>query len=123
MFQIIFNELSAAELSALPKPLQLGLLSEFQILPEDLDKLDGERFGCIERDGKKLYRYRASEYRIYFQPCPEGLTIHRILHRNTLSDFLFRSKLPLAEDDQLGRTKAFWKMIDEGARRSPAAGA
>jgi mRNA-degrading endonuclease RelE of RelBE toxin-antitoxin system len=123
MFQIIFNELSAAELSALPKTLQLGLLSEFQILPEDLDKLDGERFGCIERDGKKLYRYRASEYRIYFQPCPEGLTIHRILHRNTLSDFLYRSKLPLAEDDQLGRTKAFWKLIDEGARRSPAAGA
>jgi mRNA-degrading endonuclease RelE of RelBE toxin-antitoxin system len=121
MFQIIFNELSAAELSALPKPLQLGLLSEFQILPEDLDKLDGERFGCIERDGKKLYRYRASEYRIYFQPCPEGLTIHRILHRNTLSDFLFRSKLPMAEDDQLGRTKAFWKLIDEGARTATRA--
>jgi mRNA-degrading endonuclease RelE of RelBE toxin-antitoxin system len=121
MFQIIFNQLSAAELSALPKPLQLGLLSEFQILPEDLDKLDGERFGCIERDGKKLYRYRASEYRIYFQPCPEGLTIHRILHRNTLSDFLFRSKLPMAEDDQLGRTKAFWKLIDEGARTATRA--
>ena len=116
MFQIIFNELSARELSALPKLLQLSLLSEFQILPEDLDKLDGERFGCIERGGKKLYRYRASEYRIYFEPCPEGITIHRILHRNTLSDFLFRSKLPMAEDDQLGRTKAFWKLIDEGAR-------
>ena len=41
MFQIIFNELSAAELSALPKVLQLSLLSEFQILPEDLDRLDG----------------------------------------------------------------------------------
>ncbi len=118
MFQIIFNELSAAELSALPKLLQLSLLSEFQILPEDLDKLADERFGCIERGGKKLYRYRASEYRIYFEPCPEGLTIHRILHRNTLSDFLFRSKLPLAEDDQLGRTKAFWQLIDAGARTS-----
>jgi mRNA-degrading endonuclease RelE of RelBE toxin-antitoxin system len=120
MFQIIFNEISAAELSALPRTLQLGLLSEFQILPEDLDKLDGERFGCIERGGKKLYRYRASEYRIYFQRCPEGLTVHRILHRNTLSDFLFRSKLPMAEDDQLGQTKAFWKLIDEGAQTAPA---
>ena len=39
MFQIIFNELSAAELSELPKGLQLTLLSEFQILPEDLDRL------------------------------------------------------------------------------------
>jgi mRNA-degrading endonuclease RelE of RelBE toxin-antitoxin system len=116
MFQIIFNEISAAELSALPKPLQLSLLSEFQILPADLDRLEGERFGCIVRDGKKLYRYRASEYRIYFEPCDQGLTVHRILHRNTLSDFLFRSKLPMAEDDQLGRTKGFWQLIEEGAR-------
>ena len=32
MFQIIFNELSAAEMAALPKTLQLELLAEFQIL-------------------------------------------------------------------------------------------
>jgi len=58
MFQIIFNELSAAEMSALPKTLQLDLLAEFQILPEDLDNLDASRFGVIEREGKKLHRYR-----------------------------------------------------------------
>jgi len=63
MFQIIFNELSAAEISALPKKLQLDLLAEFQILPEDLDHLDSKRFGVIEREGKKLYRYRAKDYR------------------------------------------------------------
>ncbi len=123
MFQIIFNELSAAELSGLPKGLQLNLLSEFQLLPEDLDRLaDGQgSFGRIERDGKKLFRYRASDYRIYFETCPQGVTVHRILHKNTLSDFLFRSKLPLAEDDQLGRTKGFWRLIDEGAnsRQNP----
>ena len=47
MFQIVFNELSAAEISALPKWLQLELLAEFQILPEDLDQLDTDRFGVI----------------------------------------------------------------------------
>ena len=56
MFQIIFNELSAAEMSALPKMLQLDLLAEFQIMPEDLDNLDTKNFGVIERKGKKLYR-------------------------------------------------------------------
>ena len=66
MFQIIFNELSAAEISALPKSLQLDLLAEFQIMPEDLDNLDAKRFGTIERNGKKLFRFRAKEYRIYF---------------------------------------------------------
>jgi hypothetical protein len=53
MFQIIFNQLSAAEMAALPKTLQLDLLAEFQILPEDLDNLDQSRFGVIEREGKK----------------------------------------------------------------------
>src|SRR5678816_3334145 len=101
MFQIIFNELSAAEMSALPKTLQLDLLAEFQIMPEDLDHLDSSRFGLLERGGKKLYRYRAKDYRIYFEKTSEGITVHRVLHKNTLRDFLFRTKLPTGEDEQL----------------------
>ena len=116
MFQIIFNELSAAEISALPKSLQLDLLAEFQILPEDLNSLDSKRFGVIEREGKKLYRYRVKDYRIYFDKREEGITIHRVLHKNTLRDFLFRSKLPVAEDQQLGKTREFWKLIEQGER-------
>ena len=120
MFQIIFNELSAAEISALPKKLQLDLLAEFQILPEDLDHLDSKRFGVIEREGKKLYRYRAKDYRIYFERREEGITIHRVLHKNTFRDFLFRSKLPMAEDDKLGKTREFWKLIEQGERTRKA---
>ena len=116
MFQIVFNELSAAEMSRLPKDLQLELLAEFQFLPDDLDKLDTERFGKIEREGKKLFRYRAKDYRIYFEKSAEGVTIQRVLHKNTIRDFLFRSKLPLAEDEQLGQAKEFWKLIDEGEK-------
>ena len=56
MFQIIFNELSAAEMAALPKELQLDLLAEFQVLPDNLDQLDPDKFGTLERDGKKLLR-------------------------------------------------------------------
>jgi mRNA-degrading endonuclease RelE of RelBE toxin-antitoxin system len=120
MFQIIFNELSAAEISALPKSLQLELLTEFQVIPEDLDHLDPKRFGIIEREGKKLYRYRAKDYRIYFDKREEGITIHRVLHKNTLKDFLFRSKLPVAEDQQLGKTREFWKLIEQGERTGKA---
>ena len=120
MFQIVFNELSAAEISALPKSLQLELLAEFQILPEDLDRLDSKRFGVIQREGKKLYRYRAKDYRIYFDKREEGITIHRVLHKNTLRDFLFRSKLPMAEDAQLGQTREFWKLIEQGEKTRKA---
>ena len=54
VLQIVFNEISAAEMSALPKEMQLDLLAEFQFLPEDLDKLDTEKFGVVERDGKQV---------------------------------------------------------------------
>ena len=78
---------------------------------------DGSRlFGTIEREGKKLYRYRAKDYRLYFEHTAEGITVHRVLHKNTIRDFLFRTKLPMAEDDQLGQTKAFWKLIHEGEK-------
>lgn len=116
MYQIIFNELSAAEMSALPKTLQLDLLAEFQIMPSELDHLDESKFGVIQREGKKLYRYRAKDYRIYFERTAEGVTVHRVLHKNTFRDFLFRSKLPMAEDDQLGKTREFWKLIEQGER-------
>ena len=50
MFQIIFNDRSASELAHLPKTLQLQILSEFNFLPEDLDKADPEKFGKLKRE-------------------------------------------------------------------------
>ncbi len=119
MFQIVFNEISAAELSALDTLEQLELMEEFKVGKEDLNHLDGERFGKIERDGKVLYRYRAKDYRFYFEVKDGSVIIHRVLHKGTFSDFLFRSKMPLAEDEALANSKHFWKLIDEGrnARR------
>src|SRR5438094_10487583 len=102
MFQIIMNRLSAAEISSLPKKLQIELLAQCQILIADVDQLDSERFGVIEREGKKLYRYCAKDYRIYFAKTDEGIKVHRVLHKTTFRDFLFRSKLPVSEDAQLG---------------------
>ena len=71
MFQIIFNEISAAEISKLPTLTQLELLNEFKVSPEDLENLESDssddRFGSIERDGVTLYRFRASDLRIYFR--------------------------------------------------------
>ena len=117
MFQIVFNEISAAEMSALPTELQLDLLAEFQIMPEDLDKLDPERFGKLERDGKVLFRCRAKDYRIYFEKAVQGVTIHRVLHKNTIRDFLFRTKLPMVEEDRtLAEKPGFWQLIQEGER-------
>lgn len=119
MFQIVFNEISAAELSQLGTLEQLELMEEFKIGKDDLDKLGGDRFGRIERDGVVLYRYRAKDYRFYFEVKDGSVIIHRVLHKGTFSDFKFRSNLPLAEDEAVANSKHFWKLIDEGrnARR------
>jgi hypothetical protein len=119
VLQIVFNEISAAELSALDTLDQLELLEEFKVREEDLDQLTGGRFGRIERDGRVLYRFRAKDHRFYFEVKDKAVIVHRVLHKGTFSDFLFRSKMPLAEDEALAGSKHFWKLIDEGrnARR------
>jgi len=115
MFQIVFNDISAAEMAALPTSLQLDLLADFEVLPGEGETTDPEQFGVIERDGKRLLRYRVRDYRIYFERAPEGITVHRVLHRNTIRDFLFRAALPMpAEDVELARERRFWELIDEG---------
>jgi len=118
VFQVIFNELSAAEISQLDTVLQLELLTEFKVAPEDLQRVDGERFGKLERDGKTLYRYRAKGYRIYFEVVDNGVRVHRVLHKNSLEDFLFRngSKVAGHEDEVLAKSKNFWKLIEEGQK-------
>lgn len=120
MLQIVFNEISAAEISQLDTLEQLELLDEFKVSRDDLEHLDDERFGKIERDGKTLYRFRSQEWRFYFQVVEEQVTVHRVLHRGTFTDFLFRSKLPLGEDEALADSKHFWNLIDEGRKARPS---
>ncbi len=115
MFQIVFNEISAAEISSLGTLDQLELLDEFRVSEKDLEAINGDRFGKIERDGKVLYRFRAKDYRFYFEVKDASVVVHRVLHKGTFSDFLFRSAMPTGgEDEALANSKHFWKLIDEG---------
>ena len=116
MLQIVFNEISAAEISQIPTLDQLELFSEFQISKADLQNLPEKSFGKIEHNGKCLYRFRAKDYRIYFEIVDDKVVVHRVLNKNSFSDFLFRSKLDSLknEDDILKESKTFWKLIEEG---------
>jgi hypothetical protein len=115
MLQIVFNEISAAEISQIPTLEQLDLLGEFQVSESTLQNLAGTSFGIIEHDGKSLYRFRAKDYRIYFEILDGKVVVHRVLDKNSFSDFLFRSKLSnVNEDEILKESKTFWKLIEEG---------
>jgi mRNA-degrading endonuclease RelE of RelBE toxin-antitoxin system len=110
-FQIIFNPTSAAELAKMPRELQLNILGEFRGLPHEAIKSDFQNFGKLERHGKTLHRFRIGDYRVYFERHELGIVVHRILSRNTLKDFLFRSSLPTGEDEALQENPKFWEMI------------
>jgi mRNA-degrading endonuclease RelE of RelBE toxin-antitoxin system len=118
MLQIVFNEISAAELSRLPTEVQFALLEALNIQPEDVElKRLENRFGVIGRGKDNLYRCRAGEHRIYFAVEGAHVKVHRVLHKNTIKDFLFRSNLGSAGEDQaLSEAKGFWKLIEDGER-------
>lgn len=111
-FQIIFNPTSAAELARMPRELQLHILGEFRGLPHEIMATELERFGKLERHGKVLHRFRLGDYRVYFEKHDLGVVVHRILSRNSLKDFLYRSNLPVGEDAALQENPKFWDLIE-----------
>ena len=115
MYQIVFNEISSAELSSLGTLEQLQLLDSFRVDQSVIEKInESEDFGRFERDGKVLYRYRTDSLRIYFRVEEQKVFVDRILSRNSLEDFFFRSGMPVSEDDALAQSPHFWELIDEG---------
>lgn len=117
-FQIIFNPISASELAKMPRELQLNILGEFRGLPQEVLNTNLEHFGKLERGGKILHRFRLGDYRIYFERHDLGVVVHRILSRNTLKDFRFRSGLPIKEDEALQENPKFWELIDSARTAS-----
>lgn len=117
-FQIIFNPTSAGELSRMPKELQLEILGEFRGLPRQVLGAELERFGELERDGRRLHRFRVGDYRVYFERHDLGVVVHRILSRHTLKDFLFRSGLNAQEDQALQDNPKFWELIESARAKA-----
>jgi mRNA-degrading endonuclease RelE of RelBE toxin-antitoxin system len=116
MLQIIFSELSATELAAMPRQLQIELIDDFQVLPSDFEKAD-QKFGQLTRGGKKIYRYRVKDYRIYFERSDGMIRVLCILNKNSLKDFFYRSKLPISEDQLLQENPKFWQLLESSSAK------
>ncbi len=117
-FQIIFTPTAAAELSKLPKELQLQVLGEFRGLPQEVISTELERFGKLERDGHVLHRFRVGDHRIYFERHELGVLVQRILSKNTMKDFLYRQGLSLGEDEALQDNPKFWELMQSAKAKA-----
>ena len=112
MYQVNFSEQSMKELNKLDVIAQMGLV-EFitSITQEQLDKPSDE-LGCFKRKNTTFYRVRANEFRIYFELRDDNIYAQYILHKNTLADFIFRTKLPANEEFLAEQEDSFWKYLE-----------
>lgn len=112
MFQVNFSEQSMHELNQLDTLSQMDLVEVVSnVKQEQLDHPNDE-IGRFHRNGKTYYRVRAGEFRIYFEQDRDALFAHYILHKNTLSDFIFRFKLPVTEEFMAEQHDSFWKYME-----------
>ena len=113
MYQVTCSDQSLAELEKLDTLKQLELADMISGLsPEALKNPQG-KVGVFQRGTKKLYRLRAGDFRIYFTVrAADQITCEVILPQHTLTDFVYRTKLPLAEDQIVEQHSTFWEYID-----------
>ena len=116
MFQVTFSKQCMRALNSLPKHEQLTLVDKISSLNEQsLQKPSGD-LGKFNRKGHSFYRLRAEEHRIYFEQDGNQLKCHFILHKNTLSDFIFRCKLPIGNEQKLEEHNSFWEYLESLAK-------
>ena len=118
MFQVNFSEQSMHELNQLDKGSQMLLMEIFSSLTQEQLNHPNDELGRFNRNGKTFYRIRAGEFRIYFEKNKNSLFAHYILHKNTLSDFVFRFKLPVTEEFMIEQHDSFWKYLESIRHKS-----
>ncbi|MGB0333954.1 MAG: type II toxin-antitoxin system RelE family toxin [Opitutales bacterium] len=112
MFQVNFSEQSMHELNQLDTRSQMLLVEVVSTLKQEQLDNPNEELGRFHRNGTTYYRVRAGEFRIYFEQQGDALFAHYILHKNTLSDFVFRFKLPFTEEFMIEQDDSFWKYLE-----------
>lgn len=118
MFQVNFSEQSMNELNQLDTRSQMELVEIFSSLTQDQLDNPSDDVGRFNRNNKTYYRIRAGDFRIYFEQEKESLFAHYILHKNTLSDFVFRFKLPVTEEFMIEQHDSFWKYLESVRSKS-----
>jgi mRNA-degrading endonuclease RelE of RelBE toxin-antitoxin system len=112
MYQVTFSDQSMNELNKLDTLSQMELMECItELTPRDLHIMD-DRLGRISRNGNTYYRLRAGDFRIYFEIKDDILFSHIILDKNSMADFIFRTKLPFKEEQAIEQHQSFWKYLE-----------
>jgi mRNA-degrading endonuclease RelE of RelBE toxin-antitoxin system len=112
MYQVTFSDQSMRELNRLEKLAQMAAIEPItRLTREDLAN-PREPLGRFSRGGKVFYRLRAGDFRFYVQVRRDTLHTQYILHKDSLEDFLFRTKLPVSEQQLFEQHSKFWRYLE-----------
>jgi len=112
VFQVNFSDYAMSELNKLPPLVQMNIVEAITNLTANDLKNPSDRLGYFQRDGVEFYRLRAGDFRLYFDIRDDILFCHYILHQHTLTDFVFRFKLPISEELMIEQHSSFWKYLE-----------
>lgn len=113
MYQVTFSEQAMHELNKLGTRDQMLLIEPISNLTAEDLAHPREPVGRFNRGHKIFYRLRSGEFRVYFETQePDTLFCEYILHKNSLTDFVFRTKLPVSEEQLLEQHQSFWKYLE-----------
>lgn len=118
MFQITFSEPSINEMNKLDTLAQMDIADALSSISSDDLGNSKSPIGQFNRNGIPHYRLRTGEYRCYFTIQGDILKVEYILNKNTVSDFVFRAKLPMTSDLVLEQDQSFWKYIESLSKDS-----
>ncbi len=118
MFQVTFSDQSMDELKKLDMTDQLHLVEQISNVTSEQLIHPREPLNKFSRDGTDFYRLRVGDYRFYFEIENNTLFSHYILHKNTLTDFVFRTKLPISEELIMEQNHSFWKYLSSLKKNS-----
>lgn len=112
MYQVNFSEQSMKELNQLDITEQMEIAEIISSITKEQLANPHDALQSFHRDNTIYYRVRANDFRIYFELMDDQLFAHYILHKNTLADFIFRTKLPVKEEFLAEQEDSFWKYLD-----------
>ena len=112
VFQVTFSDQSMSELNEIPIDEQLKVVDRISSITSDQLKQPTGALTVFHRGGGTFYRVRVGELRCYFEIRGDVLFSHYILHKNTLTDFIYRNKLPVNEETMAEQEGSFWKYLE-----------
>jgi hypothetical protein len=112
MYQVTFSDQSMGELNKMAIEEQMKLIEIISHITPEMLEHPREPLGCFSREGRTFFRVRADDLRCYFEIKDGILYSHYIIRKYTLTDFVFRFKLPVTEEQILEQNGSFWKYLD-----------